>query len=76
MRVRVDGIVHELDNLPALEKGRRHTIEVVVDRLKVRQDLRSRIAESFETALTHAEGRAIAVEMDSGTEHLLSLIHI
>ncbi|HOY01144.1 MAG TPA: excinuclease ABC subunit UvrA, partial [Zoogloea sp.] len=72
VRVRVDGIVHELDNLPALEKGRRHTIEVVVDRLKVRQDLRSRIAESFETALTHAEGRAIAVEMDSGTEHLFS----
>ncbi|HPI60086.1 excinuclease ABC subunit UvrA [Zoogloea sp.] len=72
VRVRVDGIVHELDNLPALEKGRRHTIEVVVDRLKVRQDLRGRIAESFETALTHAEGRAIAVEMDSGTEHLFS----
>jgi excinuclease ABC subunit A len=72
VRVRVDGIVHELDNLPALDKGRRHTIEVVVDRLKVRQDLRSRIAESFETALTHAEGRAIAVEMDSGTEHLFS----
>ena len=72
VRVRVDGIVHELDNLPALDKARRHTIEVVVDRLKVRQDLRSRIAESFETALTHAEGRAIAVEMDSGTEHLFS----
>ncbi|MBN8281727.1 excinuclease ABC subunit UvrA [Zoogloea sp.] len=72
VRVRVDGIVHELDNLPALDKARRHTIEVVVDRLKVRQDLRGRIAESFETALTHAEGRAIAVEMDSGTEHLFS----
>ncbi len=72
VRVRVDGIVHELDNLPTLDKARRHTIEVVVDRLKVRQDLRGRIAESFETALTHAEGRAIAVEMDSGTEHLFS----
>ncbi|MCK6392516.1 excinuclease ABC subunit UvrA [Zoogloea sp.] len=72
VRVRVDGVVHELDNLPALDKAKRHTIEVVVDRLKVRQDLRGRIAESFETALTHAEGRAIAVEMDSGTEHLFS----
>jgi excinuclease ABC subunit A len=72
VRVRVDGIVHELDSLPTLDKARRHTIEVVVDRLKVRQDLRGRIAESFETALTHAEGRAIAVEMDSGTEHLFS----
>ena len=72
VRVRVDGVVHELDNMPALDKNRRHVIEVVVDRFKVRQDLRGRIAESFETALTHAEGRAIAVEMDSGTEHLFS----
>ncbi|MBN9697106.1 MAG: excinuclease ABC subunit UvrA [Zoogloea sp.] len=72
VRVRVDGIVHELDSLPVLDKNRRHSIEVVVDRLKVRQDLRGRIAESFETALTHAEGRAIAVEMDSGQEHLFS----
>jgi excinuclease ABC subunit A len=72
VRVRVDGVVHELDNMPVLDKNRRHVIEVVVDRFKVRQDLRGRIAESFETALTHAEGRAIAVEMDSGTEHLFS----
>ena len=72
VRVRVDGIVHELDNLPVLDKNRRHSIEVVVDRIKVRQDLRGRLAESFETALTHAEGRAIAVEMDTGTEHLFS----
>ena len=72
VRVRVDGVVHELDNMPVLDKNRRHVIEVVVDRFKVRQDLRGRIAESFETALTHAEGRAIAVEMDSGAEHLFS----
>ena len=72
VRVRVDGVVHELDNMPVLDKNRRHVIEVVVDRFKVRQDLRGRIAESFETALTHAEGRAIAVEMDGGTEHLFS----
>ena len=72
VRVRVDGTVSELDALPALEKGRRHTVEVVIDRLRVRPDLRGRIAESFETALTHADGRAIAVEIDSGTEHLFS----
>jgi excinuclease ABC subunit A len=58
--------------MPALEKGRRHTVEVVIDRLKVRADLRGRLAESFETALMHADGRAIAVEMDSGREHLFS----
>lgn len=72
VRVRVDGQVFELDAMPPLEKGRRHTVEVVIDRFKVRPDLRGRIAESFETALTHADGRAIAVEMDSGTEHLFS----
>jgi excinuclease ABC subunit A len=72
IRVRVDGEVHDLDALPALDKSRRHTVEVVIDRLKVRADQRSRIAESFETALLHAEGRAIAVELDSGREHLFS----
>ena len=72
VRVRVDGEVMELDALPALEKGRRHDVEVVIDRLKVRPDLRGRLAESFETALTHADGRALAVEMDSGREHLFS----
>jgi excinuclease ABC subunit A len=72
VRVRVDGEVMELDAMPALEKGRRHDVEVVIDRLKVRPDLRGRLAESFETALTHADGRAIAVEMDSGREHLFS----
>jgi excinuclease ABC subunit A len=72
VRVRVDGQVCELDAMPALEKGRRHTVEVVIDRLKVRADLRGRLAESFETALMHADGRAIAVEMDSGREHLFS----
>jgi len=72
VRVRVDGEVMELDAMPPLEKGRRHNVEVVIDRLKVRDDVRGRIAESFETALTHADGRAIAVEMDSGREHLFS----
>ena len=72
VRVRVDGAVHEIDSTPPLEKGKRHTIEVVIDRFKVRPDLRGRIAESFETALKHADGRAVALEMDSGAEHLFS----
>ena len=72
VRVRVDGEVCELDAMPALDKARRHNIEVVIDRFKVRPDLRGRIAESFETALTHAEGRAIALEMDTGRTHLFS----
>ncbi len=72
VRVRVDGEVVELDAVPKLDKNKRHDIDVVIDRLKVRADVRQRLAESFETALTHAEGRAIALEMDSGASHLFS----
>ena len=71
-RVRVDGTVYELDAVPKLTKSHKHTVDVVVDRLKVREDMRQRLAESFETALRHADGRAIALEMDSGQEHLFS----
>ena len=71
-RVRVDGTVYEIDAVPKLAKTQKHTVDVVVDRLKVRDDMRQRLAESFETALRHADGRAIALEMDSGAEHLFS----
>ncbi|MDR1994878.1 excinuclease ABC subunit UvrA [Azonexus sp.] len=71
-RVRVDGAVYEIDAVPKLAKSQKHDVDVVVDRLKVRDDMRQRLAESFETALRHADGRAIALEMDSGTEHLFS----
>ncbi len=71
-RLRVNGTVHEIDALPALQKNKKHTIEIVVDRLKINADVKQRLAESFETALRHAEGRALAVEMDSGKEHSFS----
>ena len=72
VRVRVDGEIHELDAVPKLAKTSKHNVDVVVDRLKVRADTKQRIAESFETALRLAEGKALAVEMDSGREHLFS----
>ncbi len=72
VRVRVDGHVHDLDATPKLAKSQKHSVDVVVDRLKVRQDMRQRLAESFETALMHAEGRALAVDLDSGREMLFS----
>ena len=62
----------EADDLPKLKKTEKHTIDVVVDRVKVKADIKQRLAESFETALRLADGRAIAVEMDSGQEHLFS----
>ena len=72
VRVRVDGKVCEIDAVPKLAKSTKHTVEVVVDRLKVRAELKQRLAESYETALRNGDGRAIAVEMDTGREHLFS----
>ncbi len=72
VRLRVNGKVYEMEGLPALQKNKKHTVEIVVDRLKVNADSKQRLAESFETALRHADGRALAVEMDSGQEHIFS----
>ena len=71
-RVRVDGRVHELDAAPRLSKNVKHSVDVVIDRLRVRADAKQRLAESFETALRHADGRALVVETDSHREHLFS----
>ncbi len=72
VRVRVDGEIYELDAAPKLAKTTKHNVDVVIDRIKVKLDMKQRIAESFETALRLAEGKAIAVEMDSAKEHLFS----
>ncbi len=66
VRVRVDGHVHELEAVPALELRRKHTIEVVVDRFRPRPELKQRLAESFETALRLGEGLAIVADLDAG----------
>ena len=72
VRLRIDGALHDIDRIPPLQKNTKHTIEIAVDRIKVSPDARQRLAESFETALRHADGRAIAVEVESGREHLFS----
>jgi excinuclease ABC subunit A len=64
--------VYEVDDLPKLKKTEKHTIDVVIDRLKVKDDLKQRLAESFETALRLADGRAVVLEMDSAKEHVYS----
>ena len=64
--------IYEVDTLPKLKKNDKHTIDVVIDRLKVRPDMKQRLAESFETALRLADGRAIALEMDTDREKLFS----
>ena len=69
VRFRVNGQAYEFDALPKLKKTEKHSIDVVIDRLKVRADMKQRLAESFEAALRLAEGRAIALETDTGAEH-------
>ncbi len=69
VRFRVDGQVVELAELPALAKKEKHDIDVVIDRLKVRPDMAQRIAESMETALRLADGRALVLDLDQGVEH-------
>ncbi|MCU0734573.1 MAG: excinuclease ABC subunit UvrA, partial [Methylotetracoccus sp.] len=64
VRARIDGEVFELDEPPKLDLRRQHTIEVIVDRFKVREGLSQRLAESFETALQLADGMALAVQME------------
>jgi len=64
IRVRVDGRIYDMDDTPELDKNKKHTIEVVVDRFKVRSDLQNRLAESFETALNLADNIAIIASMD------------
>lgn len=64
IRARIDGRLVELDEAPALDKKRKHTIEVIVDRLKVRDDQQLRLAESFETALSLTEGVVLVGFMD------------
>ncbi|RWY16166.1 excinuclease ABC subunit UvrA [Pseudomonas aeruginosa] len=64
VRARVDGKLYELDEVPKLDKQKKHSIDVVVDRFKVRAGLQQRLAESFETALSLADGIALVAPMD------------
>jgi excinuclease ABC subunit A len=76
VRARIDGIVVDLDDLPKLDKKLKHTIEVVVDRFKVRADLKLRLAESIETALQLTDGLVAISFMDGGqNDHLFSAKH-
>jgi excinuclease ABC subunit A len=64
IRARIDGEIYELDQPPELDLRKKHTIEAIVDRFKVKDDLRQRLAESFETALRLADGVARVAWMD------------
>lgn len=64
VRVQVDGVLYELDEVPPLDKQKKHSIDAVVDRFKVRSDVQQRLAESFETALRLSDGLAQVIPME------------
>lgn len=68
VRARIDGEVVDLDQVSSLRKNSRHHIDAVIDRIRLKPDIRQRLAESFETAIRLGDGRAVTVDMDSGTE--------
>jgi excinuclease ABC subunit A len=65
VRARINGVVYELEDPPKLDLHKKHTIEVVIDRFKVREDIRLRLAESFETALQMTDGIARIADLDN-----------
>ncbi len=71
VRARIDGIVTDLDDTPSLDKNKKHTIEVVVDRFRIRPDLQTRLADSFETAVQVSDGLAAVNFMDDEQDDLL-----
>jgi len=71
IRARIDGKVLELDGTIELDKNKKHDIEVIVDRFKVRDDIKQRLAESFETALRLADGIAQVLPMDEEDDFAL-----
>lgn len=72
LRARIDGEIYELDEPPSLDLKKKHTIDVIVDRFKIRPDINLRLAESFETALRLAEGIALAVNLENQQTLLFS----
>jgi len=70
IRVRIDGRIYEIDELPELDKNKKHTIDVVIDRLKVKDDIETRLAESLETTIELSEGIALVAFMDGDQEDI------
>ncbi len=72
VRFRVDGVMVEADDFPKLKKNEKHSVDVVVDRLKITKEIKQRLAESLETALNLSEGRVIVFNLDTEQELLFS----
>ena len=71
IRARIDGEIYDLDEPPELDLRKKHTIEAIVDRFKIREDISLRLSESFETALRLSDGIAVVASMDDPGKELL-----
>jgi excinuclease ABC subunit A len=71
-KIRVNGQICEIDALPILDKNKKHTIEIIVDRFKVKPELKPRITDSVETALSHSNGRIKILNLDNDQEQIYS----
>ncbi len=71
-RVKIDGEMHDIDTVPVLDKKKKHDIEIVVDRIVVKENLGNRLADSIETALSLTDGLAIAENADSNERTIFS----
>ena len=72
IRVRIDGKIHEIDDIPQLEKNIKHQIDVVIDRVKINPEIKQRVTESVETGIKIADGKIILHDMDTGEDQLFS----
>lgn len=71
-KVRIDGTLYNLGETPQLDKNKKHTIEIVVDRLKVREDIKQRLTDSVETGLNHGESKIKLVNLEDNSEKWFS----
>jgi excinuclease ABC subunit A len=72
VRVRVDGEIYDISDVPELERYKQHSIEIVIDRLVMKEGIRSRLADSVETALTEGDGIVIIEDVSKGKEYIFS----
>lgn len=72
IRIRLDGKIYEIDDLPLIDKNQKHTIDVVIDRLKIDQNSKQRLTESIETAIILSKSKVIVYEVNDEKSHLFS----
>ena len=71
-KIRIDGTIYDIEATPKLDKNRKHDIDIVVDRLKISSEIKSRLTDSIETALKHNQGKIKTFDLETGEQQLYS----